>query len=403
MLLNSYENYELKQKLVGLLNSPNVFYQLKLKKVIILLRVLLKKRVAFGTLSQNVLNNMNEVYTCMTKCKDKTYCLSKDDECKLIVPKNNLINQTDNQIFYYGRLADELIRFKRIRLFLLESNKYLNYSDTDYKINDNEALLLQSVMDSENLNKLKPFQTNEYIQTISYDNAEPSIVELKYSKSISLKDRKQECVKNIGKLSGPAKSFWKTVFPKDVQEITYHSEVECGYVLMYELFLRLRRNIPSTYDMKKRLVQLYKPLMENHGIKVLDILSKQNNKRDMIEEVINNQVSLETLVMSEQYYLTDLDVWLLCDFYKLPVLLISDDSLVSLGLNVPWLVLGGNKDSDVYYCVRNEKQDELPGYRLINFGLGLGKMDDFKTLLDDPEYAGHALTINSYLETYSVM
>ena len=403
MLLNSYENYELKQKLVGLLNSPNVFYQLKLKKVIILLRVLLKKRVAFGTLSQNVLNNMNEVYTCMTNCKDKTYCLSKNDECKLIVPKNNLINQTDNQIFYYGRLADELIRFKRIRLFLLESNKYLNYSDTDYKINDNEALLLQSVMDSENLNKLKPFQTNEYIQTISYDNAEPSIVELKYSKSISLKDRKQECVKNIGKLSGPAKSFWKTVFPKDVQEITYHSEVECGYVLMYELFLRLRRNIPSTYDMKKRLVQLYKPLMENHGIKVLDILSKQNNKRDMIEEVINNQVSLETLVMSEQYYLTDLDVWLLCDFYKLPVLLISDDSLVSLGLNVPWLVLGGNKDSDVYYCVRNEKQDELPGYRLINFGLGLGKMDDFKTLLDDPEYAGHALTINSYLETYSVM
>ena len=403
MLLNSYENYELKQKLVGLLNSPNVFYQLKLKKVIILLRVLLKKRVAFGTLSQKVLNNMNEVYTCMTNCKDKTYCLSKNDECKLIVPKNNLVNETDNQIFYYGRLADELIRFKRIRLFLLESNKYLNYSDTDYKINDNEALLLQSVMDSENLNKLKPFQTNEYIQTINYDNAEPSIVELKYSKSVSLKDRKQECVKNIGKLSGPANSFWKTVFPKDVQEITYHSEVECGYVLMYELFLRVRRNIPSTYDMKKRLVQLYKPLMENHGIKVLDILRKQNNKRDMIEEVINNQVSLETLLMSEQYYLTDLDMWLLCDFYKLPVLLISDDSLESLGMNVPWLVLGGNKDIDVYYCVRNEKQDELPGYRLINFGLGLGKMNDFKTLLDDPEYAGHALTIDSYLETYSVM
>lgn len=403
MLLNSYENYELKQKLIGLLDSPNVFYQLKLKKVIILLRVLLKKRVAFGTLSQNVLNNMNEVYTCMTNCKDKTYCLSKNDECKLIVPKNNLVNQTDNQIFYYGRLADELIRFKRIRLFLLESNKYLNYSDTDYKINDNEALLLQSVMDSENLNKLKPFQTNEYIQTINYDNAEPSIVELNYSKSISLKERKQACVKNIGKLSGPAKSFWKTVFPKDVQEITYHSEVECGYVLMYELFLRFRRNIPGTYDMKKRLVQLYKPLMENHGIKVLDILSKQNNKHDMIEEVINNQVSLETLVMSEQYYLTDLDVWLLCDFYKLPVLLISDGSLESLRMNVPWLVLGGNKDTDIYYCVRNEKQEELPGYRLINFGLGLGKMDNFRTLLDDPEYAGHALTIDSYLETYSVM
>ena len=123
----------------------------------------------------------------------------------------------------------------------------------------------------------------------------------------------------------------------------------------------------------------------------------------MIQEVINHQVSLETLIMSEQYYLTDLDLWTLCDFYKLPVLLISDNALDSLGLNVPWLVLGGNKDVDVYYCVRNSKQDTIPEYQLINFGLGLGKMDNFRTLLDDPEYAGHALTLESYLETYSIM
>ena len=403
MLLNSYENYELKQKLLGLLESPNVFYQLKLKKVIILLRVLLKKHITFGTLSQSVLDNMSEIYTCVNNCKDKTYCLSKNDQCKLIVPKKNLMNQTDNQVFYYGRLADELIRFKRIRLFLVDNNKYLNYTDTDYRINENEALLLQSVLDSENLNKLKPFQTNEYVNTINYDNAEPSIVELKYSKSISLKERKQACIESIGKLSGPANSFWKTVFPKEAQEITYKSEVQCGYVLMYELFLRLRRNIPSTYDMKKRLVQLYKPLMENHGIKILDILSKQNNKQELIQQVVNNQVSLETMIMSEQYYLTDLDLWLLCDFYKLPVLLISDDSLETLHLNVPWLVMGGNKDVDVYYCVRSFNETQMPGYKMINYGLGLGKMDNFRTLLDDPEYAGHALTINSYLETYSVM
>jgi len=155
--------------------------------------------------------------------------------------------------------------------------------------------------------------------------------------------------------------------------------------------------------MKKRLVQLYKPLMENHGIKILDILSKQNNKQELIQQVVNNQVSLETMIMSEQYYLTDLDLWLLCDFYKLPVLLISDDSLVTLYLNVPWLVMGGNKDVDVYYCVRSFNESQIPGYKLINYGLSLGKMDNFRTLLDDPEYAGHALTINSYLETYSVM
>ena len=403
MLLNDYENYELKQKLVGLLHSPNIFYQLKLKKIIILLRVLLKKRVAFGTMNQRVLDNMSEVYTCMSDCKDKTYCLSKNDECKLIVPKNNLVNQVDNQVFYYGRLADELIRFKRIRLFLLDNNKYLNYTDTDYQINDNEALLIQSALDSENLNKLQPFQTNEYLQYIDYDTAKPSIVEIKYSNLVTLKERKQACIKNVVKLTGPAKSFWKTVFPNDTQEIVYKSEIDCGYVIMHELFLRLRKNIPSVYDMKKRLAQLYKPMMESHSAKILHILGKQNKKNQMIQQVVNNQVSLETLVMSDQYYLTDLDLWILCDFYKLSVLLVSDASLESLGLNVPWLVLGGNKNVDVYYCVRSSKLDELPGYQLINYGLGLGKLDNFRTLLDDPGYAGHALTLNSYLDTYSIM
>jgi hypothetical protein len=403
MLLNDYENYELKQKLVGLLDSPNIFYQLKLKKLVILLRVLLKKRVAFGTMSQSVLDNMSEIYTCMSDCKDKTYCLSKNDECKLIVPKKNLVNQVDNQLFYYGRLADELIRFKRVRLFLLDNNKYLNYTDTDYQINDNEALLLQTALDSENLNKLQPFQTNKYLQYIDHDNATPSIVEMRYSNLVTLKERKQACIQTIMKLTGPAKSFWKTVFPKDTQEIIYKSEVDCGYIIMHELFLRLRKNIPSVYDMKKRLVQLYKPLMESHGVKILHILGKQNKKEHMIQQVVNNQVSLETLVMSDQYYLTDLDLWILCDFYKLPVLLVTDTSLESLGLNVPWLVLGGNKNVDVYYCVRSPKQDNLPGYQLINYGLGLGKLDNFRTLLDDPEYAGHALTIGSYLDTYSMI
>ena len=197
--------------------------------------------------------------------------------------------------------------------------------------------------------------------------------------------------------------FWKTIFPKETQVINYNSDNDCGSVLMYDLFIRLRRNIPSVYDMKKQLTHAYKPLINLYSTKILDILSKQNNKYKMIEQVINNQVSLETLIMSEQYYLTDLDLWLLCDLYKLPVLLISDNSLDSLSINVPWLVLGGNKDVDVYYCVSNKKQDNLPGYNLINFGLSMSKMDNFRILLDDPEYAGHALTIDSYLETYSIM
>ena len=120
----------------------------------------------------------------------------------------------------------------------------------------------------------------------------------------------------------------------------------CSYVLVY---LTPSYKYPNYILLHQTLVTHIHAFMENHGIKILDILSKQNNKQELIQQVINNQVSLETMIMSEQYYLTDLDLWLLCDFYKLPVLLISDDSLETLHLNVPWLVMGGNKDVDVYY------------------------------------------------------
>jgi hypothetical protein len=88
-------------------------------------------------------------------------------------PLTNRITGKDNKRVYYGKLADELVRHGRVRSFLLEPKYYLNISNTTYKINGDEILLLDSSVNAEYLNELNVFDVNTYVKNISYDIAVP--------------------------------------------------------------------------------------------------------------------------------------------------------------------------------------------------------------------------------------
>ena len=48
-----------------------------------------------------------------------------DTECTIVLPHQNLVNGMDNRTFYYGKLADELLRYTRIRRFILSGSSAL--------------------------------------------------------------------------------------------------------------------------------------------------------------------------------------------------------------------------------------------------------------------------------------
>ena len=77
---------------------------------------------------------------------------NKDGEYdKITLPKQNLMNnELNNEIFYYKKITDEIIRYPHVRNFLLEPQHYLNLTDDVFKINDDELLLLESVLLSSN-------------------------------------------------------------------------------------------------------------------------------------------------------------------------------------------------------------------------------------------------------------
>ena len=179
ILLSYYENRKVKLDIIGLLENRAYKYNQKLKRIDQLLRNMTTEDIKFEDMDVSAIG---DVTSCITNCATKLHCLSKEDgKCAMKIPLHNLLTQRDNSIVYYGKIADELIRFHRIRSFILEPKNYLNLSNVDYKINDNEILLLDSTINSDYLNDRNVFNVDEYIQNISYDIAEPDKTTQHYS------------------------------------------------------------------------------------------------------------------------------------------------------------------------------------------------------------------------------
>ena len=78
---------------------------------------------------------------------------------------------------YYGRMADELIRYGQIQIFLLEQNKFISFQKIEYNLNDNEILLLEETL-TDKINSyfkdLNPIIINKYLShPRTFYDAEP--------------------------------------------------------------------------------------------------------------------------------------------------------------------------------------------------------------------------------------
>lgn len=86
--------------------------------------------------------------------------------CKLKIPKKNLITGKNNEVFYFAKMADELVRYNRIKTFIFKPYVYLSFGNVDYQLKDDEILLLQSLLTQEYFEQMIPVVNNKYVNTI---------------------------------------------------------------------------------------------------------------------------------------------------------------------------------------------------------------------------------------------
>ena len=145
-LLQDPNNHPYRAKIKKILQSSNL-YDDKVKDIYYLLQELCENYVEFKNLSINDILTLDkkDINICLSEIDDSLYCKNKGDRYNMVVPKFNLKDRNIfNNIFYFTKLADQLIRFIYIRNFVLEVDKYYTHENIDYSVNNDELLLLDS-------------------------------------------------------------------------------------------------------------------------------------------------------------------------------------------------------------------------------------------------------------------
>ena len=409
-LLNQYENAEMRRKILHSLETKRL-YKEKLDILVKQLKRLTFDHIRFQQMDEETLAHFDEITGCSKRCENAPkYCL-KGENCILLIPKKHLISKMDNERIYYGRMADELLRYDRIRTIMFQPNTYMNIGSTEYKINDNEIFILQTLIGTDEWKHLVAFNTNEYIQNVNYDMAEP-LVSQTYTNEVSLQEQETrenketeydipaECIKKRGLVIGNNGSMWKRSFPKNTEEHIF-MESNCSFYPIIWIFQQKWKQSLSIQNIKAYLWNSYQPYLATEP-KIVSILMKQG-KKNLMNRVKSKEITMEIAIKSEEYYITDLDLWVLAKASKIPLILFTSTKLKTLALNIDWLLLGGLIHDKLFFIRTspNIVDNTAPEYHLIIGSYSIRDLKEFQEVAEAAvaEKKDNVLSLESYLNT----
>ena len=185
IVVNSVNNKdEIKKAMIDILDNVTIPYYTKLENLINIIKKIIEPYVMFTDYKIPSHIAVNRILKCINLTKEKCSennppCLfiKEAGRCILQIPRINLIsNASNNEEIYYGRLADELIRYSKIRMFIFNPQTFLTFQQVPYNLNDDEIILLEDILYGEYFDDIIPQQTNPFISSINlFDIVEPSV------------------------------------------------------------------------------------------------------------------------------------------------------------------------------------------------------------------------------------
>ena len=404
IMLNKYENRATREKIQNLIES-NVLYYDKMTELIDIIKNLLGDLIEFVDYDEKILMEMDQISSCLTisEC-NKPYCMKTDsDECKLLIPRINLLNELENEIVYFAKISDELLRFNRIKLFIFDPKTHLNFGTVSYNLNDNEIILLSSLLTQDYFKDLIPITNNRYVKSNTYDTANPIKTQTYSSEINNNKLSNSDCkIEETKKISGK----WKNWFDSSCKEIIYPDNISCSYKIILDIMNEEGISNISSSTIRATLLKIYNELFDKgHSSMIYNILYYQG-KVDKIRRIKRDELRFENWILSENYYLTNLDIWLLAIKYNLGIVLISSTKLIENRKNLLPLVYPENGN---YYFIKSPgiRNDVIPKYRLIVNSLNKSKMDFTslenklqKLILSTKTLTGKGYTLEKFLSHF---
>jgi len=380
ILLNDFKNIVLREKIEEEINTPYILYNEKLDNIHGYLRELVNKKIKFVKDYDYSSMIVSEISACImneeSKCVTNASCeIGENGTCQLTIPKINLINEkNNNETFYYDKMADELIRYNRIKTFLFQPQTYLSFGTLGYNLRDDEIILIQSLLTSEYFDGLIPAVINKYVKNNTYDNVEPLISQV-YDNNIKLDNQLANLADNdmegvtISK-EKITSTYWKKCFPPTFFELVYQDKHKrehinySGFYMLSDLIKSKTSNTLSISQVRFELLQEYLKLMNKYESQIIDILIGEG-KKTLGDQVKAKTMDFTHFLYNEDYYITNLDVWLLLEKYKIPSILISSKPILEGQNEKVFVAYGDPNDEFCFIETTLIKIDVAPTYKLI--------------------------------------
>ena len=206
---------------------------------------------------------------------------------------------------------------------MFTTNKYLNFNTINYNLHKNEIILLESLFKHYYDDIILEIK-NKYIQNKPYDIALPNITKA-YDNTINLNQKIKTTKKSLTiiKISNLAPNDnWRDSMPKKTQKY----DIEMGYIII-NIITNFTDKKLTIIEAKNQLCKIYEKIIKENGIDlIINILHKQG-KVNLMKKIKSDEISINDLIMSEHYYFTNLDICLLANKYKIPLIIVSATKL----------------------------------------------------------------------------
>ena len=414
ILLNNYENIKVREKIESEMLKEYIIYSEKLSNINKLLRQLVGDKIQFVG-DENYYKLINEVSTCIVKDKDKcrdtpNLCVvTENGKCNLILPEKNLITNKENEPIYFGRMADELIRYNRIKSFMLQPQIYLSFGNIGYNLRENEIILVQSTLTQEYFDNLIPATTNKYIKYNSYDETEPIITQVYDNKIPSLDQaigRKNEQVCDKVEKDHVTSSIWRKCFPQNYTEIEYSKYNFCTFNFIKDLIEKKTGEKFSINEIKNELYDEYKKYISDEETKhkIVDILIIEG-KKTLGDQVHAGTLSFASFIYTDNYFLTTMDLWLLVNRFKIPTIFICQQFILQSNYqNHEFVGYGNLEDKFAFILIPGFRPENVPNFKIVKSNKGdifISLKEISEECIDNIENSiRNKITIEEYLREF---
>jgi hypothetical protein len=351
ILLHKFENIDIKESVLSIIKRNDMLYLIKLSNLQTLIRRLVSNYITFSTThySEELLKSISEVTTsCITNknpntCTETKYCIKETDKegrCKMVIPKVNLLNPSqNNEVMYVARMADEILRYNRIRAFMLDRNIF-PLINVKYNLREDEIILSQTMLSEDYLDNLEPVSENEYANFNTYDTAEPLLTELYESIYDTPSSQHIKCTTEKIFLTQEYRKYFTSKQTRNLEMLKFNSNSpRCSFeIILFILKLEAnRRNYKrletiTINHLKIVIAQFYIDIIDTQyteGIKdrfakLLKYYGMESISDEYRIKFIANEDDnfIETLPFFESYHLTRLDIWILASYYKIPIIIL---------------------------------------------------------------------------------